>query len=380
MNPVSLELKKVVKMYKTVLGVGPVSLKVDRGEFVALLGPSGCGKTTTLRMIAGLEQPTEGEVWMDHERVNDRMDHERVNDRPVHKRAVGFVFQDYALFPHLTVAENVSFGLRYMKLDKNEIGRRVGESLEIVNLQGLGGRYSNQLSGGQQQRVALARAIVIQPAVLLLDEPLSNIDTALRQKMQIELKKIQQQIGITTVHVTHDQTEAFTLADRVALFNKGKLIQFGPPDELYETPSERFVAEFIGETNFLEGEIGRNDQQIYLQFKEGGRLVLDSASLGSVSPGTKVIGTIRPHRIRMEGLDSLEGLNIGAGIIEQIINMGDIFRFVISSREMSALSAERTQSGNPIIINKYNTQECRKLKSGQTIRFQIAPGDLRIME
>jgi putative spermidine/putrescine transport system ATP-binding protein/spermidine/putrescine transport system ATP-binding protein len=371
MNPVSLELKEVVKMYRNVLGVGPLSLKVNRGEFVALLGPSGCGKTTTLRMIAGLEQPTEGEVWMDQDLVNDK---------PVHKRAVGFVFQDYALFPHLTVAENVSFGLRYMKLSKKETSQRVGETLDIVNLQGLGGRYPNQLSGGQQQRVALARAIVIQPAVLLLDEPLSNIDTALRQRMQMELKKIQQQIGITTVHVTHDQMEAFALADRVALFNKGKLIQFGPPDDLYECPSERFVAEFIGETNFLEGELGTKDQQFYLQLKEGFHLKLDPKSLpGSASLAMKVVVAIRPHRIKLEGVDSLEGPNIGEGTIEQVINLGDIFRFAVRAKEMSCLTADKLQSGNPIVINKYNTHECQKLKPHQGVRFQMEPADLRVM-
>lgn len=322
-------------------------------------------------MIAGLEQPTQGEVWMDQERVNDK---------PVHKRAVGFVFQDYALFPHLTVAENVSFGLRYMKLSKKETGKRVGEALDIVNLQGLGGRYPNQLSGGQQQRVALARAIVIQPAVLLLDEPLSNIDTALRQRMQMELKKIQQQIGITTVHVTHDQMEAFTLADRVALFNKGRLIQFGPPDDLYENPSERFVAEFIGETNFLEGELGMKDQQLYLQVKEGFRLALDPKSIPGAAPhGKKVVATIRPHRIKIEGVDSLEGLNISEGTIEQIINMGDILRFVVRAKEISCLTADRLQSGSPIIINKYNTHECQKLKLQQAVRFQMEPADLRVM-
>jgi ABC-type Fe3+/spermidine/putrescine transport system ATPase subunit len=228
--------------------------------------------------------------------------------------------------------------------------------------------------------VALARAIVIQPAVLLLDEPLSNIDTALRQKMQIELKKIQQQIGITTVHVTHDQTEAFTLADRVALFNKGKLIQFGPPEDLYESPAERFVAEFIGETNFLEGELGTKDQEVYLQMKEGFRFRLPSKSLpGSASAGKRIVVTIRPHRIKIEGVDSLEGLNISDGVIEQVINMGDIIRFVIRGREMSSLTADRLQAGSPIVVNKYNTQECRKLKPQQTVRFQMDPGDLRLM-
>jgi ABC-type Fe3+/spermidine/putrescine transport system ATPase subunit len=267
-----------------------------------------------------------------------------------------------------------------MKLGKKEIHQRVGEALDIVNLQGLGGRYPNQLSGGQQQRVALARAIVIQPAVLLLDEPLSNIDTALRQRMQMELKKIQQQIGITTVHVTHDQMEAFTLADRVALFNRGRLIQFGPPDDLYENPSERFVAEFIGETNFLEGKLGAQDQQLYVQLKEGFRLMLGPKSIsGSAAQGKKVVATIRPHRIKIDGVDSLEGTNVSEGTIEQIINMGDIFRFVIRAKEMSCLTADKQQSGSPIVINKYNTHECQKLKLQQVVRFQLDPADLKVM-
>ncbi|UCD82512.1 MAG: ABC transporter ATP-binding protein, partial [Desulfobacterales bacterium] len=193
MEAASLELKDLVKMYKGVLGVGPVSLSARHGEFIALLGPSGCGKTTTLRCIAGLEIPTEGEVLMDGERINDR---------PPHKREIGFVFQDYALFPHMSVAQNVGFGLRFrdVKKDKKEIRSRVMETLELVNLHGLEDRFPSQLSGGQQQRVALARAIVIRPRILLLDEPLSNIDAALRQRMQIELKNLQQKIGITAIH------------------------------------------------------------------------------------------------------------------------------------------------------------------------------------
>jgi ABC-type Fe3+/spermidine/putrescine transport system ATPase subunit len=371
MNSVSLELKEIVKMYRNVLGVGPISLKVDRGEFVALLGPSGCGKTTTLRIVAGLEQPTRGEVWMGQEMINNR---------PVHKRGVGLVFQDYALFPHLTVAENVAFGLRYLKLNKKESAHRVEETLDIVNLQGLGGRYPNQLSGGQQQRVALARAIVIQPALLLLDEPLSNIDTALRQKMQIELKKIQQQIGITTIHVTHDQMEAFTLADRVALFNKGSLIQFAQPDELYENPAERFVAEFIGETNFLEGELIPAEDHLYLHLEEGCQLMLESKSLpDSIPRGKKVTVSIRPHRIKIEGVDLLQGGNIVEGIIEQVIYMGDIFHFVIRSKELSCLGPDKIHSGSPIVVNKYNTQQCRKFKAQDRIRFQMESSDLRVM-
>jgi spermidine/putrescine transport system ATP-binding protein len=371
MRQSTLEIRDIVKMYRDVLGVGPVSFSVNKGEFLALLGPSGCGKTTTLRIIAGLEVPTEGTVFMDAEEVTSK---------PVHKRGVGFVFQSYALFPHFKVKENVAFGLRFRDVGKAEIERRVNEALEIVNLQGLGGRYPSQLSGGQQQRVALARAIVIQPGLLLLDEPLSNIDTGLRLRMQIELKRIQQQIGITTLYVTHDQTEAFTLADRVALFNKGKLVQIGAPEQIYENPANRFVAEFIGESNFLEGNLISGAKGWVFRLGNGAELTLGPKSVEkSAAFKEGAFLTIRPQRVRFEGLDELGEENVFHGVIAQMINKGDVFRFMIESESIDpsggtqGLSAGKTL----IVANKYNTQRSRLMRAGEKLRFQLPPADLK---
>lgn len=373
MRQSTLEIRDMVKMYRDVLGVGPVSFSVDKGEFVALLGPSGCGKTTTLRIIAGLEVPTEGNVFMDAEEVTMK---------PVHKRGIGFVFQNYALFPHFKVKENVRFGLRFRKLGKEEIERKASEALEIVNLQGLADRYPSQLSGGQQQRVALARAIVIQPGLLLLDEPLSNIDTGLRQRMQIELKRIQQQIGITTLYVTHDQTEAFTLADRVALFNKGKLVQIGAPDEIYENPANRFVAEFIGESNFLEGDLISREKGWFFRLSDKVELALGMKSvenLGEFKDGAAL--TIRPQRVKLEGLDETVGENVFVGVISQIINKGDVFRFLIESESIDQAGGKQGSSGvkTLIVVNKYNTQSSRQMRTGERIHFQLPPSDLKVL-
>jgi ABC-type Fe3+/spermidine/putrescine transport system ATPase subunit len=371
MDAASLELKNLVKMYKDVLGVGPVSLRAAQGEFIALLGPSGCGKTTTLRCIAGLETPTQGEVLMDGELINDR---------PLHKREIGFVFQDYALFPHLTVTQNVGFGLRFRKVkkDKKEMHSRINDTLELVNLQGLGDRYPGQLSGGQQQRVALARAIVIRPKILLLDEPLSNIDAALRQRMQIELKNLQQKIGITAIHVTHDQQEAFTLADQVALFNQGRLIQFGPPDEVYESPIDPFVAEFIGDTNFLEGTVREREGRILLETGFGLELELDPEVLNNAEQaGRQVLMTIRPQRIKVEAVDLLEGRNIIQGFIEQKINMGDLFRFLIRIGVQDSSPETADTKGMVMIVNKYNTRESRQLPSKGAVLVQLHPADIK---
>lgn len=371
MEAASLELKNLVKYYKGVLGVGPVSLRAGQGEFIALLGPSGCGKTTTLRCIAGLETPTEGEVLMDGERINDRQPH---------KREIGFVFQDYALFPHMTVAQNVGFGLRFRKIkkDKKEVQSRVMNTLELVNLQGLEERYPSQLSGGQQQRVALARAIVIRPRILLLDEPLSNIDAALRQRMQIELKNLQQKIGITAIHVTHDQQEAFTLADRVALFNKGQLVQFGPPDEVYESPIDPFVAEFIGDTNFLKGVIRKRESRFILETEFDLELELDPKILiEEEQTDRQALMSIRPQRIMVDSVDRLEGKNIIQGYIEQKINMGDVFRFLIRLGGQDSSSEVVGTKAMVMIVNKYNTRESRRLPLNGPVRIQLHPEDIR---
>ena len=240
----AVSLSKIVKRFGDYTAVHEMSLDIAEGSFVTLLGPSGCGKTTTLRMIAGLLDPTEGEIS-----IKGR----RVNDVPIHKRNLGLVFQNYALFPHKTVAENVAFGLNYRNVGKEETRRKVADALELVQLPDLGGRYPKELSGGQQQRIALARAIVIEPDVLLLDEPLSALDANLREDMRVELKRIQQSIGVTTVFVTHDQTEALAMSDQIIVMSEGRVEQVGAPEEVYNTPATEFVARFLGASNLMAG-------------------------------------------------------------------------------------------------------------------------------
>jgi iron(III) transport system ATP-binding protein len=247
-----LSLKDIVKIFPArgggseVTAVDHVSLDIEQGEMITLLGPSGCGKTTTLRMIAGFEFPTSGEI---------QLDGRSINMLPPHQREMSMVFQSYAIFPHLNVYENVSYGLSVRHTTKKETRQRVDEVLALVQLGGLEGRAPNQLSGGQQQRVALARALVMNPKVLLMDEPLSNLDAKLREQMRTEIRRIQKRIGITSVYVTHDQIEAMTLSDRIVVMNEGIIEQVGPPQEIYRHPATRFVADFIGRANFIDGQV-----------------------------------------------------------------------------------------------------------------------------
>src|SRR5438034_8588460 len=241
-----VRLDHVTKRFDDVVAVDDISLEIERGSFFALLGPSGCGKTTTLRMIGGFEEPTEGLIYLGEREVSGL---------PSYKRDVNTVFQSYALFPHLSIFENVAFGLRRRGVGKAEVTERVGDALELVDLGGFGKRKPSQLSGGQQQRVALARALVNRPRVLLLDEPLGALDLKLRKQMQLELKGIQHEVGITFVHVTHDQEEAMTMADQIAVMDGGHIEQLGGPTELYERPQTAFVASFLGASNLLHGVV-----------------------------------------------------------------------------------------------------------------------------
>ena len=245
-----VELRGVTKTFGRVRAMDAVDLEVRKGEFLSLLGPSGSGKTTTLRVIAGLVEPTAGEVL-----IGGRV----MTQVPVHRRNLAMVFQNYALFPHLSVFENVAFGLEMRRMSRTEVTRRVADALALVRLPGFEARYPQQLSGGQRQRVALARAIVVQPSVLLLDEPLGALDKKLRESMQVELKALQRTLGVTTIFVTHDQEEALTLSDRVAVMNDGRIEQLDTPVEVYERPRTRFVSDFIGVSNFLEGEVTHGD-------------------------------------------------------------------------------------------------------------------------
>jgi spermidine/putrescine transport system ATP-binding protein len=280
-----VRLEGITKRFEDVTAVDDVSLEIDRGSFFALLGPSGCGKTTTLRMIGGFEEPTEGTIYLGDEPVTGR---------PPYKRDVNTVFQSYALFPHLTTFENIAFGLRRRGLRGQEVRGRVLEILRLVGLAGLEKRKPSQLSGGQQQRVALARALVNRPRVLLLDEPLGALDLKFRKQMQLELKAIQHDVGITFVHVTHDQEEAMTMADRIAIMNGGRIEQLGTPSELYEQPQTAFVAGFLGISNLLPGDVVGPDA---VRLDDGNTVRVPSEALQGRS-GRVAVG-VRPEKIRL---------------------------------------------------------------------------------
>jgi spermidine/putrescine transport system ATP-binding protein len=280
-----VKLQNVVKRFGQQTVVHDLSLDIEQGEFLTLLGPSGCGKTTTLRMIAGFEHPTSGQIMLDGEPVQDRAPYER---------DVNTVFQSYALFPHLNAYENVAFGLRVKKVSKGEIDQRVKQALRLVQLEEYANRKPEQLSGGQRQRIAIARALVNNPKVLLLDEPLGALDQKLRKQMQVELKHLQKQLGVTFIFVTHDQEEALTMSDRIAVMNKGVLEQVGTPTEIYEQPATRFVAEFIGETNLLTGSVRERTSRRVLIDCEG--IQVAAAPHPSVLEHDKVTVAIRPEK------------------------------------------------------------------------------------
>ena len=295
----AVELVNATKMFGEFTAVDEIDLKIRDGEFFSLLGPSGCGKTTTLRMIAGFEQPTMGQVYIKGQPMAGI---------PPHKRPVNTVFQSYALFPHMTVAENVAFGLEMKRVPRPEIEQRVTASLALVQLQGMEGRKPKQLSGGQQQRVALARALVNRPQVLLLDEPLGALDLKLRKAMQLELKHIQSEVGITFVYVTHDQEEALTMSDRIAVMNAGVVQQVGDPRQIYEHPANRFVADFIGETNFVRGEVTALGE--FTAVSIGDSQLLGSADGRSLDVGQVVTLAIRPEKVNVYArgnLDEVQG-------------------------------------------------------------------------
>ena len=299
-----LELQGLGKRYGDFHAVRDVNLQVADGEFLVLLGPSGCGKTTTLRMVAGFIEPTAGHV---------RLDGNDVTELPPWRRNAGMVFQSYALFPHLSVAQNVAFGLEMRKLPRADVAKRVEEALALVRLSGFDARLPRQLSGGQQQRVALARALAIRPDVLLLDEPLSNLDAKLRQEVRVEIRELQRQLGLTAVMVTHDQEEALTMADRLVVMNEGSVCQVGTQRELYETPADRFVAGFVGRSTFLPGTIEAPGR-----FRTEGGLAL-ACSGGTPGPASLAL---RPERLEIAA-ESLSGLdNRLPGTVEFVSYLG----------------------------------------------------------
>lgn len=287
----AVDLQGVVKRYGTFTAVHRTDLEIPEGSFLTLLGPSGCGKTTTLRMIAGLTSITEGEI-----QIKGR----RVNDLPIHKRNLGIVFQNYALFPHKTVFENVAFGLKYRGVARDEAAKRVRDALELVQLPQMADRMPSQLSGGQQQRIALARAIVVQPDVLLLDEPLSALDANLREDMRIELKRIQDTLGITTVFVTHDQSEALAMSDQIVVMSAGHVEQVGTPEEVYNRPASEFVASFLGNSNIVAASVtGVDDGVAKLQVDGLGPILASVTGDQTLSAGQKVKLSIRAEKLAL---------------------------------------------------------------------------------
>jgi spermidine/putrescine transport system ATP-binding protein len=334
----AIELDGVGKEFhsggETVAAVRGIDLAIRQGEFFSMLGPSGCGKTTTMRMIAGFEEPTSGTV---------RLAGQDVTNVPPNKRDVNMVFQSYALFPHMDVRENVAFGLRRKKVPGAEIGRRVAEILEIVDLTGREKRRPRELSGGQQQRVALARALVNHPAALLLDEPLGALDLKLRQAMQVELKRIQREVGITFVYVTHDQGEALTMSDRIAVMNDGVVEQLGSPEEIYEHPQTRFVAGFIGTSNLLSGKLAAvTGGAGVIEAGAGERIVVPLREL-SLTPGDQVELTVRPEKITVAAEPGAAGCAL-RGTITEVVYLGTSTSFTVV-----------TSTGADMVVFQQNT-------------------------
>jgi spermidine/putrescine ABC transporter ATP-binding subunit len=289
-DSVAVELDGVTKRFGDITALDEVSLLVRRGELMTLLGPSGCGKTTLLNLVAGFLMPDSGEIAIDGRRVTDL---------PTYRREIGIMFQSYALFPHMSVAANVGYGLRMRRIAKPEIARRVADALALVKLQGLEDRRPRQLSGGQQQRVALARALVIRPRVLLLDEPFSALDRNLRASMQVEIKEIQRKLGVTTIFVTHDQSEALSLSDRIAVIAQGRIRQLGTPSEIYRRPIDRFVASFVGDVNVLHARLERLDGPTAAVAVGPVRVLVPSQTLQGAAPGTLVDLFVRPEDLRV---------------------------------------------------------------------------------
>jgi spermidine/putrescine transport system ATP-binding protein len=338
-QPPALRVHGVSKTFPTpeggeVRALADVSLDVADGSFMVLLGPSGCGKTTLLRCIAGLESPDSGEILLRGQRIDDV---------PVWKRRVNTVFQSYALFPHMTVAQNIAFGLQMDRIPKDEIARKVRQSLELVRLEGLGGRRPQQLSGGQQQRVALARALAKEPEVLLLDEPLSALDLKLRRGMQLELKRLQQETHITFILVTHDQDEAMSMGDEVAVFNEGRIVQIGQPREVYLRPRTRFVADFIGEANILELSADANGAQV----AGWGALPADAWAVDCPAPRDGLhVAAVRPEDVLItadaQGNFSILDATFIGGDLHAIVRIGDT---TVASRQPAAHGAGVTTGG-----------------------------------
>ena len=327
-----VSLRGLTKKFTGAAAVDELHLEIGDGEFVSLLGPSGCGKTTTLRLLAGFLQPDAGEIRVDGNVVSSAS-----LQVPPERRNMSMIFQSYAVWPHMTVAQNVAYGLKFKKISKQEIDAKVAKLLGVVHLAELKDRYSAELSGGQQQRVALARALVVEPQILLMDEPLSNLDANLREEMRFEIRRLHEEFKITTVYVTHDQAEAMATSDRIAVLDRGRLVQVGTPAEIFDRPKTRFVAEFVGKANILTGRMNGDGQ---LRLSDGVTIRVHGAG---ASPTSEVSVCLRPHNIRLVGDDVAahdlagQGYNLFTGTIRRSIYFGDAVDYTIELASRAAL-------------------------------------------
>jgi spermidine/putrescine transport system ATP-binding protein len=324
-RPVAVRLSNVTKTFGEFVAVDDLTLEIAEGEFFSLLGPSGCGKTTTLRMIAGFEEPTRGEISVAGEPVRGV---------PPYRRPVNTVFQSYAIFPHLNVFDNVAFGLRRAGVKGEELRQRVTEACAMVQLEGFEKRRPGMLSGGQQQRVALARALVNRPRVLLLDEPLGALDLKLRKEMQLELKSLQHEVGITFVYVTHDQEEALTMSDRIAVMNEGRVQQVADPATLYELPRNRFVASFIGQTNVFSGTVeSASGDRVTLRTRAGASIEAVAAEGDAAEAGSEAHAAVRPEKVRF----GADGENSLPGVVKQLVYLGVSTQYIVQLEDGTTL-------------------------------------------
>lgn len=360
-RPAGLEVRKLVRRYSEEVVVGPISFSVGEGEFFSLLGPSGCGKSTTLRAIAGFEAVDDGSIHLRGRRVDSVVPH---------KRDVGLVFQTHALFPHLSVGKNIAFGLELRKLEKSEIRTRVAAALEMVDLSGYESRMPSQISGGQQQRVALARSLVLEPSVLLLDEPLSSLDLKLRIQMREELRRLQRRLRKTSIFVTHDQTEALALSDRIAVLSEGRIEQIGTPSEIYNTPASRFVADFIGNSNLLPAKVvDKRPGEVVLLTDRGMRL---TARTKSPPKAREVTALIRPERISIvpeSDSEPVEGNYFPASITD-VVFLGEDTQIRIAADNIDPL----------LIILKSDGRFVAPVPTSGQIHVCIDPGNVSILE
>ncbi len=353
-----VELKNIDKFFGAVNAVNKVNVEFEEGSFTTLLGPSGCGKTTILRMVAGLEAPTNGDIIIGGARVNEV---------PIHKRNLGLVFQNYALFPHRTIGENIAFGLKYRGVSKTDAAAKVKVALDVVRLPGVEDRYPTQLSGGQQQRIALARAIVIEPDVLLLDEPLSALDANLREEMRVELKAIQHRIGVTSIFVTHDQSEALAMSDKIIVMSAGEVQQVGAPEDVYNNPASEFVANFLGASNIFDVDVtGSDGATIALRTPQFGTIAVPRAravNLGSAKSGRLVV---RAEKLKLLAADASADAVVSAkGVVEAVDYQGQVARYFVRVGDLQ--------------LQAMNMIDGRPFGMGAEVRVAIDPDDCSVL-